>query len=313
MMLIASSLRGAGERSAEALVRLAGDAGFGGIALGPFCARADAIELVAGAAAAGLAVPVTATPFLDTAALPPGKRLPFFASVDDPEERRAAVTLFGRTLDAAVPLGVRVFTVYLGDVPLGVSAVEIRRRFQRRELDEDEPGAAPLADAFAERRARSPQILDACRFSLDLLAPLAERACVSVALEVSGGPWGAPTPREATVLLEEYREAPFGVVWDDARLHVLATLGAAPIEERARLLAAAARVRRANEAVGIDVGFLPGQGDSPLPALADISPAPGIPTVVAGRGDSTVDELRRARALAAPAEPKQPVSAESAR
>src|SRR3569832_440291 len=75
---------------------------------------------------------------------------------------------------------------------------------------------APAA-AFAERSARSPRILDACRFALDRLAARAERAGVTVALEISGGPWGAPTPREAAELLEEYREAPLGVVWDAAR------------------------------------------------------------------------------------------------
>ncbi|HEY4186039.1 MAG TPA: TIM barrel protein [Polyangia bacterium] len=304
MILLGSELRGGGDPAP--LVRLAGEAGFVGIALAPWCSRSRAVDLATAAAAAGLAVPVAAAPLLDTVPLPPGKRLPFLASVDDPEERRAAVDLFDKALAAAVPLGVGLFTVSFGDIPLGVAPTEVRRRFQRREMDEDEPGATLLAAAFSERRARSPGILDACRFSLDLLVPLAERAGVVVAIEVSGGPWGAPTPREVAVLLEEYREAPLGVVWDDARLHVLWNLGAAPQKERALQLAAATRLRRANEAVGLDVGFLPGQGDSGH-ASVGISPPSSAPIVVSGRPDSTLDELRRARALATPREePKKP-------
>lgn len=301
MILLGTPHRPEDDRSPAGLIRAAGDAGFQGLAIGPWCSRAQALDLVVAAAAAGLAIPVAASPLLDVFPLPPGKRLPFFASETDPEERLAAVELFSATLDAAVPLGVNLFTVNLGDVALAVRPAEIARRFKRRELDEDDPGARPLAAAFAERRARSPRILDACRFALDRLAARAERAGVTVALEISGGPWGAPTPREAAELLEEYREAPLGVVWDDARLQVLWTLNAAPSRERAATLAAATRLRRANDAVGIEVGFLPGQGDAD-PEVATALPPPGdpaLPIVVSGRADSTVDELRRARELAA--------------
>jgi len=296
------------DRSPAAVIRTAGDAGYQGLALGPWCTRAQALELVVAAAAAGLGVPGAATPLLEAFPLPPGKRLPFLASENDPEERLAAVDLFAASLDAAVPLGVNLYTVHLGDVALAVRPGEIAWRFKRRELDEDEPGAKALTTAFAERRARSSQILDACRFSLDRVVAQAERANVTVALEISGGPWGAPTPREAATLLDEYREAPLGVVWDDARMQVLWTLNAAPSRERAAALAAATRLRRANEAVGIDVGFLPGQGDAdPELATALSSPRdPAVPVVVSGRADSTRDELRRARDLAvkgsAPAE-----------
>jgi len=304
-MLLSTPPRPEDDRPPAALLRAAGDAGYQGLALGPWCTRAQATELVVAGAAAGLTVPVAAAPLLEAVPLPPGKRLPFFASEDDPEERLAAVDLFAASLDAAVPLGVTLYTVNLGDVALGVRPAEIARRFKRRELEEDEPGAKALAAAFAERRARSPRILDACRFALDRLAACAERANVTVALEVSGGPWGAPTPREAAMLLDEYRDAPLGVVWDDARMQVLWTLGAAPVRERAEVLAAATRLRRANEAVGIDVGFLPGQGDADPEVTAAFPPPadPALPVVVSGRPDSTVDELRRARELAAPPPP----------
>jgi len=301
VILLGTPPRPEDDRSPAALIRAAGDGGYQGLALGPWCTRAQALDLVVAAAGAGLPVPVAAAPLLEALPLPPGKRLPFFASENDPEERLAAVDLFAASLDTAVPLGVNLYTVHLGDVALGVRPGEVARRFQRRELGEDEPGATALAAAFAERRARSPRILDACRFALDRLVARAERANVTVALEISGGPWGAPTPREASALLEEYRHAPLGVVWDDARMQVLWTLNAAPARQRAESLAAAARLRRANDAVGIDVGFLPGQGDAdPEVALALPPPAdPALPVVVSGRADSTPDELRRARELAA--------------
>ena len=306
MMLLGTAQRPEDDRSLAALVRAAGDAGFQGLALGPWGTRAQAAELVAAAAAAGLAGPAAAPPLLEAFPLPPGKRLPFFAAEDDPEERLAAVDLFAASLDAAVPLGVNLYTLHLGDVALGVRPGDIARRFRRRELDEDEPGGRALAAAFAERRARSVRILDACRFSLDRVAARAERANVTVVLEGSGGPGGAPTPREAATLLEEYRDAPLGVVWDDARMQVLWMLGAAPVRERAQALAAATRLRRANEAVGIDVGFLPGQGDADPDVTAALPPpaAPALPVVVSGRADSTLDELRRARELATPPKPE---------
>jgi len=301
MILFGTPHRPEDDRSPAAVIRAAGDAGFQGLALGPWCTRAQAMELVAGGAAAGLVVPVAAAPLLDAFPLPPGKRLPFLASEEDPEERLAAIDLFAASLDAGVPLGVNLYTVHLGDVALGVRPGELARHFKRRELDEDEPGARALASAFAERRARSPRILDACRFSLDRLVARADRANVTVALEISGGPWGAPTPREAATLLEEYRQAPLGVVWDDARMQVLWTLGAAPSRERAAALATAARLRRANDAVGIEIAFLPGQGDADPEVAATLPPPtdPALPLVGTGRADSTLDELRRARALAA--------------
>jgi len=305
VILLGTEQRPGGDPSPEALVRAAGDAGFEGLGLAPWSTRAQLLELVAAGAAGGLAVPAAASPLLEAFPLPPGKRLPFLASETDPEERLAAVELFGASVKAAVPLGVSLFTVNLGDVVLGVLPAEVARRFKRRELDEDEPGARALAAAFAERRARSPRILDACRFALDRMVALAERANATIALEVSGGPWGTPTPREAATLLDEYREAPLGVVWDDARIQVLWTLGVAPVRERAEALAAATRLRRANDAVGLDVGFLPGQGDADAEVTAALPPPrdADLPVVVSGRFDSTPDELRRARELAAPPPP----------
>jgi hypothetical protein len=269
------------------------DLGFEGLAIGGWCTRADAIELVAAAAASGLAVPVAAAPLLERP-LAPGKRLPYLASFDDPEERRAAAALIATTLSAAAPLGVRTFTLSLGDIQLGVAPDSLARSFRRGEMEEDEPGGEALVAAMAERRARSPAVLDACRAALDLVIPIAERTGTTLALELPAGPWGLPSPREVSALLDEYRQAPIGIVWDQARMSVLARLGAAPSSERAGQLAPRTGIWRANEAVGIEVGYLPGQGEPPSEAAAIRPQDDSTPVVVTGRRDSTTDEIRRA-------------------
>jgi sugar phosphate isomerase/epimerase len=274
-------------------IGLSVDLGFEGLAIGGWYTRADAIELVAAASASGLNVPVAAAPLLERP-LPPGKRLPYLASADDPEERRAAAALIATTLSAAAPLGVRTFTVSLGDVGLGVAPDRLARWFRRSEMEEDEPGGEALAAALAERRARSPGLLDACRAALDLVIPAAERTGTTLAIELAAGPWGLPTPREASALLEEYRQAPIGIVWDQARMSVLARLGAAPSSERADQLATSTRLWRANEAVGIEVGYLPGQGEPANDAAAIRPHDDSTPIVITGRRDSTSDEIRRA-------------------
>lgn len=274
-------------------IGLCADLGFQGLAIGGWCTRADAIELVTAAAASGLAVPVAAAPLLERP-LPPDKRLPYLASLDDPEERRAAAALIATTLSAAGPLGVRTFTLSLGDVRLGIAPERLARWFRRGEMDEDEPGGEALVAALAERRARSPGLLDACRAALDLVIPAAERTGTILAIELPAGPWGLPSPREVSALLDEYRQAPIGIVWDQARMSVLARLGAAPSSERAGQLGSCTRLWRANEAVGIEVGYLPGQGE-PASEAAAIRPVDDTtPIVVSGRRDSTTDEIRRA-------------------
>lgn len=293
MILCGTELRAPSKDGRDQVIGLAVDLGFTGLAIGGWCTRNDAIELVAAAASSGLAVPVAAAPLLERP-LAPDKRLPYLASLDDPEERRAAAALIATTLSAAAPLGVRTFTLSLGDVALGVAPDRLTRWFRRGEMDADDRGGEALQAALAERRGRSPGLLDACRSALDLVIPAAERAGTTLAIELPAGPWGLPSPREVSMLLDEYRQAPIGIVWDQARMSVLARLGAAPSPERAAQLATCARLWRANEAVGIELGYLPGQGE-PANEGAAIQPQDdSTPIVVTGRRDSTIDEIRRA-------------------
>ena len=299
MILLGTELRPPGDRGRDQVVGLASDAGFDGLAMGGWYRREEAIHLITLAAASRLAVPVAAAPLLERP-LGPGKHLPFLASLEDPEERRAAADLVATAIAAVSPLGIRTFTISLADVGLGVAPERLARGFRRHEMDGDEPGGEALAAALEERRARSPGITDGCRAGLDLVIPAAERAGVTLAIELPAGPWGAPSPREAALLLDEYREAPLGVVWDQARMSVLGRLRAAPSPERAERLRAGTRLWRASEAVGIEIGYLPGQGETADEAAAIPRLEREVPVVVTGRRDSTLDEVRHALALTRP-------------
>jgi sugar phosphate isomerase/epimerase len=302
VILCGSELRRVLDVGAPPIVRLAADAGFDGIAFGATCLRDHVAPLVAAAASVGLVIPVGASPLGD-GPLGAGRRLPHLAALEDADERRAAIALFKATLEATAPLGVQIFVVNLGDVPLRTSIDQVARRFARRELDEDEPGARLWADAQGERRALSGLVFDACRDALDRILPIAERRGVVLALELAGVPWGAPSPREAWTLVDEYRTGPIGVVWDEARMQVLGTLGLGPSAERRAALAAVAKVWRIGEAVGSQAGYLPGLGDpDDVTTEASRSDRPaGIPVVVTGRIDSTPEEVARARVLVATA------------
>ena len=261
--------------------------------MGPGCAQRDLANLVTQGAAAGLTVPIVAAP-LGATSLPADRRLPYLCAVEDVDERLAAVKLVVATWSAASPLGVTSFTLDLGAVRLHAASVAVAYRFARRELDEDEPGEKLWADTLAERRGRSPGIIDACRDALDRLLPQAEHAGLQLAMEVTG-PWGAPTPREAAMLLDEYRGAPLFVVWDEARAQTLAAVGIAPGAERRARLIESTRVLRCAEAVGIESGFSPGLGDPD--GTGDWSATPPPVVIVGGRPDTTVKEVARARAL----------------
>ncbi|MEO8214316.1 MAG: hypothetical protein ABI560_14040, partial [Myxococcales bacterium] len=284
----------------EQLVRLAADAACDGLAIGAECTRGYVMPLIAAALSTGLTAPVMAA-LLAESPLGIGRRLPHLASLDDDDERRAAVALLASTLDLAIPLGVRHFTVTLGAISLGTDPRQVAWRFARRELlDEDEPGARLWTAARAERRSRSGAIVDACRDALDRILPMAERRDAAIAIEVAGDPWSVPTPRESLNLLAEYSGAPLGLVWDDARMQVLSTVGMAPAPDRRAALAAAATVWRASDAVGVQTGYLPGLGDPPPDFAQEFSRAARTATatsalvVVSGPVHSPVEEVAAA-------------------
>lgn len=300
MLLLDLALRPVRTMGPQALPRAAAELGCEGIAVGPGGASRGELEaLLPEALVAGAPVRVLAAPLAE-APLPPHKRLPSLCSQDE-DERDAAVKLVESSLELARTFDVRWVTLSLGPVPLSLKASAFERAFGRRAWREDEADrlgsfaqaaeTALAGEAFAERQARSAMLLDAARFSLERLTEGADRHGVVLALEVAATPWEFPGPREALAFQEEYRGAPLGLVWDVGRLCVLATLGLGQSASRLADLASAARIVRLNDAVGLEVGFLPGLGVPAPPILAAATPPVSVPWVVAGRRDTTDAEL----------------------
>ena len=272
-----------------AIVRVAAEIGFDGIGIEADCTLADVHVLAAEGLRAGVPVQIVAGP-LPEAALRPDRRLPVLACVDDKEEALAAVKLVERMFEAGTMLGVKLYAIDLGPVALAARADDVRRFFARRELDDGDPGYVPFRRAVDERKGRSGGILDACRGALERVLRAADRTGATIVLPIAGNPWGAPSPREALILLHEFRGAPIGAFCSGARRAVLETLGLAGPPERWAELEKAARLIHATDAAALDADLLPGLGE------ADVRPLPdGVPGLLSGRADSMVAEIRRAR------------------
>ncbi len=190
--------------------------------------------------------------------------------------------------------------VRMGNLPLAARAADLGRFFRRREMDEDSDGEACLMAALGERRATVGAALDACRWSLDALVREAERRNLKLALELAATPWGLPSPREGLDLVAGYDGRRLGVLLDPARLGVMRRLGLTLSRERHATLRSATFLVADNEAVGLDVGYLPGLGERE----DDLADRTGVPAeaavVIMGHADATDEEVIAAAATATP-------------
>ena len=249
--------------------------------------------LVGAALRLGLAVATLTLPLAERV-LPVGRRLPRLAAPAR-DEREAAIALAERGLSAASSFGAQIAVLDFGPVALAADAARFAQAFARRDVAAGDPGGQLLADAVAERRARSPEILDACRFALERLARAADRGGLRLAAAIGVTPWQSPSPREVGILRETFGAA-LGVAWDPARLSVLAALDLPVADDRLKSLAAAAVLVIENDAVGIDVGYLPGLGERSGELAPFVPPASAL-RLVTGHPGSTDGEV--ASALAA--------------
>jgi hypothetical protein len=295
VIFLASDLRSPRGGGDDPLLRLASETGADGVHVAGGCDLELHPRLAAAALRLGLAVPSLVLP-LPERPLPAGRRLPRLAA-HARDEREAAIALAVRGLEAAAPVGARWALLDFGEVTLATRAGEIGRAFARREMDEDEPGARLLAAALAERRARSDELSDACRWALERLVRAAERAALTLALPVAATPWQAPSPREARQLADAFSGAPVGLAWDPGRLSVLGAFGLTVSDERLRALGSAAVLALDNDAVGIQAGFLPGLGERDA-RIAAIAPGTTVPHIVTGGPDATDTEVAAAVSLA---------------
>ena len=300
MILCGSSLRPPAERGVDPIVRLCSEAGFAGIGIGRGCVLPQASELLAAALRAGLSPGVLAAP-LGERALGPGKRLPRLGA-EAPDERAAAIALGRRCLELAGGVGMTVVALDFGPVALAAPLAAAARLFARRELGEQDDDAddvddGPLGPALRERRGRGRALSDACRWSLEGLSPDAERRGITLALELGPTPWTVPSPREALELLALFGGAAIGVAFDPGKLMAMRALRLPLSDGRIGALRAAAALVIENDAVGVDVGYLPGLGERDADLTKREGFAAKLPVVVVGPADTTDEEAAGAAAL----------------
>ncbi len=292
MGFLATELRPPRADGGERITRLAAETGASGIHVGADCdleCLATA-PLVGAALRLGLEVPSLTLP-LGERPLPAGRRLPRLAAAAR-DEREAAIGLAQQGIAVAGAFGARVAVVDFGAVALAADAARFAQAFARRAVGADDPGAAVLAEAVAERRARSPEILDACHFTLERLLRAADRAGLALCAQIGVTPWQSPSPREIGTLRETFGAA-LGVAWDPARLSVLAALDLPIGDDRLRVLAQGAALVVDNDAVGLVPGYLPGLGERDA-RLATFPPPAGLPRIVTGPADATDAEVAAA-------------------
>jgi hypothetical protein len=291
-VLCASDLRPVHLGGIDPLVRAAGDAGAAGIHLGGGIVLGGLEAVIPAILRAGLAVPSISLP-LPPRALAPRKRLPALAA-SDPEERGAAIALATEGLDATVAAGVRWALLDFGPVTLPISRAELGASFARRELGPREAGAADFLLARGIRKALAERLSDACRWSLERLARVAESRAVTLVVPAGGSLWEVPSAREALALVETFRGAPVGLAWEPGRLSAALALGLRLPAERLAAVAAASCAAFETDAVGLEAGYLPGLGerDEALPARPELPR--DAPVVVSGFPDVTDAEIARA-------------------
>src|SRR5262249_33250468 len=127
------------------------------------------------------------------------------------DERSAAVEQAARALRCAGQVGAEWLIVRLGTVGLAGGEAELRRASARAEWD---PAQGLGARTQASRAASVGRHLDAARFALERLIPLAERQGTALAVLPRGHPLELPTVDEASELLADFRGAPLGY-WHD--------------------------------------------------------------------------------------------------
>jgi hypothetical protein len=160
-------------------------------------------------------------------------------------------------------------------------------------MSEGQPGARALTLVLEERRKVDERVLDTCRRSLEDVVRLCERIGVRAAIHLGNRPWRAPGPREALALLRDFSGGPVGLVWAPARLAALAAMGLPSSPERHAELRRLAKLVHLSDAVGVHDDLLPGLGECAAEDFDGIDV--NLPVILAGRADSSAQEIASAR------------------
>lgn len=178
----------------------------------------------------------------------------------DESERRVAIRLHRVTLERAVDAAAPHVVLTAGGVvmPPGFP---------------DAPEGERETRSFLTARALvAPPHLDALRFSLDRLIPVAEKLGRSLAIAVSADLAAVPSFQELSALLEDFRGAPLGAWLDSAALWTLEQRGVRRMETWASIRGAIFGIRVRDLRDGSEV--VPGEGAVNLAALQRVLALP---------------------------------------
>lgn len=171
----------------------------------------------------------------------------------DESERRVAIRLHRRTIEIAADVSAKNVVLTLGRVALPPA------------FSFPPEGERETRAFLAARALEVPPFLDALRFSLDHLIPVAEKYERTLAIAVSSDLAAVPSFQELRAVLEDFRGAPLGVWLDVSALWSLEHAGVRRAETWSELRPSVRGVRIRDLRNGTEV--VPGEGGIHLAAI----------------------------------------------
>ncbi|MDZ4697777.1 MAG: hypothetical protein SGI86_21760 [Deltaproteobacteria bacterium] len=225
-----------------------------------------------------------------------GKRQPYLAAPDDPEERLAAVKICLKNLDALASLGGTCLALELGRLPLLLEESDLHKSYERGELfDEFEPIALRFRKVQEDRKSVAARWRDGARFSLDRLVRQAEAKGITLALRIGGSLWQYPSPREAALICADMTGSSTRIAFDSGAWWRLQMLGLTAGNDRRTQLLGLSALALVHDGCGLNGDLAAGLGDAPFDWLAEAPLSANV--VLDGQSDTTPTEIASAARL----------------
>lgn len=177
----------------------------------------------------------------------------------DKAERLAAVEAAAVAVRHAGSTGAGLCVVALGSADVRWDAMELARRFAR-----DEWSAKKILE---ERRTVIAKHVDAVRFAIERLIPIAEREAARIGIAPRAQLAELPDAEEAAALLDEFRGAPIGYWHDTASAYREELVGGIAAAEWLKLEPLGATCA---DACGLQAPLAPGLGEIDFAPLAKL-------------------------------------------
>ena len=191
----------------------------------------------------------------------------------DKAERLAAVEAASNAVRRAGACGAGLCVVALGAMDMRWDAAEVARRFAR-----DEWSAKRV---FEERRSVAGRHVDAVRFSIERLIPIAEREVARIGIAQRAQLVELPDVDEMAALLEEFRGAPIGCWHDTGAAYREQLLGGGSAAEWLKLEPIGATC---SDGCGLGAPLAPGLGEIDFASIAKL---PLAVAVIEGSGSDS--------------------------